>query len=302
MSVVGKACALRSVQVCRLSIAGLSVGIDARDAGVAFGIPFSHSSFLRGAGEEAPAGSEERVLSLVVSGEKPATQNWQATVLYRTQNWELWRDQSERYVFSAPRLTPPRLVTVETGFARGWVSLDRSACTPDVYPLQSLDMLLYVNWLAEYADVILHAAGVAVKGKGYAMVGSSGAGKSTLAAALAGFSGVTVLGEDQVILRYLDGRFWIYGTPWHLDPTMASPLGVPLERVLFLDRSAAEPMSAIAPMEGVARLMRTAFVPYYRPDAVDAILNRFALLSERVPFHSLAYRLGSDPLAQIRFY
>jgi hypothetical protein len=119
-------------------------------------------------------------------------------------------------------------------------------------------------------------------------------GKSTLAAALAADPAVTVLGEDQVILRWLEDRFGIYGTPWHENPLLCSPLGVPLDKVFFLQRTGADGVADCAPADGVARLLQTAFVPYYRPAAVAAILERLALLAERVPFRTLRYRLGSD--------
>jgi hypothetical protein len=108
-----------------------------------------------------------------------------------------------------------------------------------------------------------------------------------------------VLGEDQVVLRYYDGEFRIYGTPWQAHEGLCAPLGVLLDKLFFLERAVTTPLSSLSAGAGVAHLLRTAFVPYYRPDAVTAILDRLALLGEQVPFHTLACRLGSDVLAQI---
>ena len=55
-----------------------------------------------------------------------------------------------------------------------------------------------------------------------------------------------------------------------------------------------------SPPAGVARLLQTAFIPYYRPAAVAAILDRLALLAEHVPFHTLSYQLGEDVLELIQ--
>ncbi len=218
-----------------------------------------------------------------------------------TETWELWLDEAGRYVFVAPRQSPPRLAIVDPGFVDGEVCGEFSTSNGEgAYPLQGLGIRLFANWLAGCGDAILHAAGVAVDGKGYCFTGSSGAGKSTLTASLASNPSATVLGEDQVILRYLDGRFWIFGTPWHVNPDLCAPLGVPLEKLFFLDRDAAQPLAAVAPFDGVTRLLQTAFIPYYRPAAVSAILDRLALLAERVPFYTLSYRLGDDPMALIR--
>jgi len=53
-------------------------------------------------------------------------------------------------------------------------------------------------------------------------------------------------------------------------------------------------------MDGIARLLQTAFIPYYRQDAMPTILERLSLLAEAVPFYTLSYRLGDDVMALIR--
>jgi len=178
-----------------------------------------------------------------------------------------------------------------------------AAGAPDgraVYPLQGIDMALYANWLACYGDMILHAAGVAVDGQGYCFVGASGAGKSTLTTTLAATAAVTVLGEDQVILRRINDQFWIYGTPWHENTDRCSPGGAPLEKLFFLNRTIGNGVEACGRIEGITRLLQTAFVPYYRPDAVDKILDNLGRLAEQVPFYTLGYQLGADVIRLIR--
>ena len=222
--------------------------------------------------------------------------------LYLSENWELLLDKAGRYVFVAQRLSPIQWIVVDPDFATGEVFGDFSSNNGrPFYPIaRGLEILVFVNWLANFGDIILHAAGVAVGGRGYCFAGSSGVGKSTLAAALKRDPAATVFSEDQVILRYLDGRFWVYGTPWHEDPAMCSPLGVPLEKIFFLERTGPDGAAECAPLEGVTRLLQTAFIPYYRPAAVAAILDRMALLAEQVPFYTLRYRLGSDVWESIR--
>jgi hypothetical protein len=146
--------------------------------------------------------------------------------------------------------------------------------------------------------MILHAAGIDVDGQGYCFVGSHGAGKSTLTASFAAPTEeqgkVEVLGEDNLILRYQEDQFWIYGTPWHLNPEMCSPRGVPLKKLFFLDKTAGQQVEQLLPVDGVARLLQTAFIPYYRPETVSNILDRLALLAGQVPFYTFCYQLGSD--------
>lgn len=290
------------MEVIHLHVAGLGLWLDAQGTGLQLSAPAGHARFLQPTTSEGYQPSEVcGELVLRVRNSALPTAPFQGALLFRCETWELWLDKAGRYVFSAYRESPARRIAVDGGFTAGEVLGDFSSVDGQgFYPLQFLDIKLFANWLAESGDVMLHAAGVAVDGKGYCFAGPAGAGKSTLAAQLARDPLVTVLGEDQVVLRYLDGRFWIYGTPWHENPDMCSPLGAPLETLFFLDRTAPVGISKATPLAGVAWLMQTAFIPYYRPEAVSGILDRLALLAERVPFYAIHYPLGADALGFIR--
>jgi hypothetical protein len=97
-----------------------------------------------------------------------------------------------------------------------------------------------------------------------------------------------------VLLRWIEDRFWVFGTPWHVNPDLCSPIGVPLEKVFFLEKKGINETRQLTPAEGVLRLLQTAFIPYYRTDALEKILSRLSLLSEKIPFFSLSYILGED--------
>jgi len=146
----------------------------------------------------------------------------------------------------------------------------------------------------------MHASGISTNGEGFCFLGESGAGKSTLAGMLSQDPGITVLGEDQVILRYLDGQFWIFGTPWHQNPHMCSQIGVPLTKMFFLDRSAPPGKVALKPVDGVSRLLQLAIIPYHLPQQLPRILDRLSLLAENNPFFSLSYTLETNPWPMIQ--
>jgi hypothetical protein len=279
-----------------LRVAELPLWLDARGSGVRMAPPACHNKFLM------PGVPDSGLVLRVRDGRPPGTDGWRS-LCHLSGTWQLWLDGRGRYVLAASKLAPPRRhVVVDAEFAAGEVIgefADQTTVGQGVYPLQDLDIVFYANWLAGYGDLMLHASGVDLDGAGYCFAGVSGAGKSTLAAALSSDASATVLGEDQVILRYLEGRFWIYGTPWHLDPDRCDPRGVPLRKLFFLDRTVDDGVAPCGPLDGVARLLQTAFVPYYRPAAVPAILDRLALLSEQVPFYTLGYRLGADVLTLI---
>ena len=284
-----------------LRVAGLGLWLDARGIGLHMAAPPVHAKFLQTGKRFQDPLSIRGDLVLRVRNEILPVARIGSARLSHTENWELWVDDIGRFVFVAPRQSPPLRMIVAPGFTSGELLGDFSlGAGKDLYPLEILEILLFANWLASLGDLILHASGVIMDGKGYAFIGSAGAGKSTLAASLLANHAALVLGEDTLILRCLEGRFWIYGTPWHLDPDMCSPNGAPLEKLFFLDRTAGHGVESLTPVDGITRILQTAFIPYYRPKAVSGILDRLILLAEQVPFHSLSYPLGSDAWKFIR--
>ncbi len=252
-------------------------------------------AFFENGGNANPQKENSELLLRVIN--KPTIESLKPkTKLFSSDNWDIWIDKNGSFFLEALRLPPGRRVRVDPDFSRGEIRGDFSAVDGSgYYPLQNLDMKLFVNWLSGFGDLVLHACGVAAGGKGYCFSGPAGIGKSTLAASLQDNHGVTVLGEDQVILRYLDGQFWVFGTPWHDSPRMCSPQGVPLEKVFFLERNASLVIEPLKPVDGITRVLQNAFIPYYRQDLLGGILDRLELMTSQMPFFSLSYALGSDP-------
>jgi hypothetical protein len=284
-----------------LHVAGLVLRQETDDPTMRLMAPPAHKKFLDlHASRNGKAAVEEQLFLRLRNESKWESNTW-GTAICRTEIWELWINEEGRYVFVAPRGRVPRRAIIDTGFSSGEVLVNSDLLEGDeIYPLQGLDNIILSNWLANYGDVILHASGILYEGEGYAFIGQAGAGKSTVVSCLAEHSGVTVLGEDQLVLRCIEGRFWIYGTPWHLNPGMCSPLGVQLTKLFFLDRSINHPTKACTPVDGVTQLMRTAFIPYYQPKGVAAILERLEYLANRVPFYTLRHELGSNVLKLIQ--
>lgn len=218
-----------------------------------------------------------------------------------TEIWELWTNWEGNYVFHNPLQDSYRQVIVERDFSRGRV-LGNFSFAPGtkVFPIpQDLEIVIFANWLGTFGDIILHASGISKNGKGYVFAGNSGVGKSTLAAQLANYDGVTILGEDQVILRRINNDFWVFGTPWHENPAMCSSLGVPLEKLYFLERGIGTSVEALPAIECVSRILQTAFIPYYQRSSLEKIVNNLETITRDYEIQVLCYLLGDDLLSLI---
>ncbi|HOR18922.1 MAG TPA: hypothetical protein PLE10_03720 [Brevefilum sp.] len=284
-----------------MSIASLRFVIDTRGSDVQITVPRIFNKFLTEnslLGVTHPSTQDE--LFLEIKHDEQILNRGFTKPVCRTKIWELWLDEKGDFVFVSPRQSPPKLVYIENNFHKGVIAFDFSLVKgKEIYPLASIDIRIAVNWLANFGDLVLHAAGVIVESQGLCFIGSSGAGKSTLVTHIAGQTGTTIMGEDQVILRYLSGQFWIFGTPWHEHEDRCSPEGVPLKKVFFVDRSLAPGVHPITPSEGVQRVLQTAFIPYYLPEKLPLILDRLSLLASTIPMFTINPVLGSDLSSQI---
>jgi hypothetical protein len=150
--------------------------------------------------------------------------------------------------------------------------------------------LMMINYLARGRGVILHACGIERDGKGYLFAGESGAGKSTLANMWDSEKGVTVLSDDRTIVRYIDGEFRMYGTPWHGEAKFGSPRHVKLEGIFFLKHGSQNATHEITGAALVTRFLQCSFSPYWDATGMEFSMEYFTNLAANVPCWDLSFR------------
>jgi len=281
----------------RLSVAGLRLEIEEGKHQLSTDSLPCHFKFVSPTGEP----ESNSVLRLRFADAPDYDTHQLLTPICRNEIWELWLDPAGKYVFTQPGQVPQRWIVIAPDFTTGFIYGDFSALAhSSFYPLEYLDIVIYSNWLALRGDLILHASGIAWQDKAFVFIGHSGAGKSTLVSDLSALPKVTVLGEDQLVLRKIDQKFFVYGTPWHENPDRCDPRGVPLSKIFFLDRGAKQTLTPLSGFDASVRIMTTAFVPYYFPERVQAIMDTLSKLPTQTRAFVLAYQRGSDILETLK--
>ena len=114
------------------------------------------------------------------------------------------------------------------------------------------DQILFAQLLAGRGGIILHGSGIIFKGKGYLFVGHSDAGKTTLVKIFNHHA--KILNDDRMIVKKEDGRFCLYGTPWHGELSLVAPDRVPLRAILFLNQAEENRIERTGGLEAFKRL------------------------------------------------
>jgi hypothetical protein len=189
--------------------------------------------------------------------------------------------------------TPYKVALLKKDFSTGEVLLHRPYFHTDqsLHPLgYPLDELLFTNFLALGKGTEVHACGVTdSQGRGHLFVGQSTAGKTTIARLWESEPDITVLSDDRIILRRIENRIWMYGTPWHGEAMLASPSRSPVAAVYFLEKGQKNELAAQKPSDSISRLFACSFPPFYNRDALDFTLSFLEDVVNNVPCYELKF-------------
>ena len=157
---------------------------------------------------------------------------------------------------------------------------------PYTYPLPEVHM---IHLLSQGNGVLVHACAVKDGDRGLLFAGTSGAGKSTTAELWNSQGNAAILSDDRVIIRKHEGKFWIYGTPWHGSGRFASPDSVPLTRIYFLKQAPENQLLASKPVDAHTKMLVRSFPTYWNSAGMDFTLGFLDELVQDVPCYELGF-------------
>jgi hypothetical protein len=221
--------------------------------------------------------------------------------------WSLYRSGGKHVVVLRSPTSGPdpyRIALFDGDFRRGEVYSripeagrwpDNLLPSPLEYPLSEV---LMVCLLAQERGLMAHACGVDDDGRGYLFAGNSTHGKTTTARIWR--DRATVLNDDRIVLRRREGRFWMYGTPWHGDYTGVSPRGVPLEKVFYLRHAGQNRARRVEGVAAASMLLTRCFPPLWDAAGMDFTLDFCGELAETVPCYELGFVPDGDVVEVVR--
>lgn len=147
----------------------------------------------------------------------------------------------------------------------------------------------------DYGGFLLHAAVIEVDGRAYAFSAPSGTGKSTHIKLWRRVLGekVQIVNGDKPILRYKDGRFIAYGTPWCGKEGWQRNTSAPLAAICFLERSEENRIRRMTSAEAIDRIFHQLLRPKSARE-MDATLTLTDTLLREVPIYLLGCNISED--------
>jgi hypothetical protein len=159
----------------------------------------------------------------------------------------------------------------------------------DVDPLgYPLNQVLWILLLSRGRGALFHASGIDDHGKGILFLGNSGHGKSTTAR-LWFDQGMTVLNDDRIIVREKEGKFWMYGTPWHGDFKEHSSHGLPIHKLFFLRHGRKNACRAKSGAQAVSMLLARSFPPFWDKEGMAFTIEFCQHLVGKIPCYELTF-------------
>ncbi|MBQ9518561.1 MAG: hypothetical protein IJR59_01545 [Firmicutes bacterium] len=146
--------------------------------------------------------------------------------------------------------------------------------------------------IINFNGFLLHSSGVCVNGWAYLFSADSGTGKSTHTGLWQKYLGedkAKIINDDKPAIRIVDGKNYVYGTPWSGKTDQNLNLRMPLGGIVFLERSTENFIHPITSQEAIPKLFQQTLRPR-EPERMAKLLDVLDKVLSETPI----YRLGCD--------
>lgn len=169
--------------------------------------------------------------------------------------------------------------------------LGQMNCTREICEYLLTGSLFYRR-LLKFDGFMMHASAIAYEGQAYLFSAPCGTGKSTHTGLWQKYLGkdkVVYINDDKPAIRKMEGRFYVYGTPWSGKEDLSANIKVPLGGIVYLSRAEQPHIHRVDVVDAVKNLLWQTARPYSE-QGMDKILNLFEELLQSVPI----YEMGCD--------
>lgn len=197
------------------------------------------------------------------------------------------QSQSKKY-FAPPGIRPDFLIDTSDKDIEVFVEMNPHLNRDEAEYL--LSGFSFSSRLVDYDGFCLHASAIAFENSAILFSAPCGTGKSTQSRLWGEYFGddkVTVINDDKPAIRYVDGEFYVYGTPWSGKCDLNHNMRVPLKAVCFIEQSEKNKICRLSAKEAVVMLIYQSLRPGGRNR-----LERLLTLIDKMISKTQIYKMG----------
>lgn len=141
-------------------------------------------------------------------------------------------------------------------FSNCRVSLTGETWAQRNYGLNNAIMMAYAFAAADKLTVLMHASVIRCEGKGYLMTAPSGTGKSTHTRLwYDNIPGCDLMNDDNPVVRILDGKAIVYGSPWSGKTPCYRNIQAPVGGLVRIQQRPQNTIRKFSPIEAFTNLL-----------------------------------------------
>lgn len=155
---------------------------------------------------------------------------------------------------------------------------------------------LFYGHLLRFSGMLLHSSAVEYEGKAYLFSGPCGVGKSTHSRQWQQTFGdaAQVFNDDKPALRYLDGTWYAYGTPWCGKDGINQNKKVPLAGICFLKQAGENAIRKMTAQEAISHIYSQTMYILHKQENMERLLCQIDNLVRCVPVWELRNTPGAE--------
>ena len=165
---------------------------------------------------------------------------------------------------------------------------------------------MYSGWafyrqLLSYDGLMFHSSAVELDGMAYLFSGPSGMGKSTHTRLWQQeFPSARIFNDDKPALRYIDGVWYAYGTPWCGKDGININTKVPIGGICFLRQGKENKIRRLPEIEAAAAIISQTLRRFSTPEGLGVMTNLVESLVRDIPVFELVNK--PEPEAALMSY
>ncbi len=177
------------------------------------------------------------------------------------------------------------------------MKINEALFCPEHWPTLGYDDMVYMESgtqfyakLLRFGGMMLHSSAICLNGRAYLFSGPCGRGKSTHTGLWQEVFGdaAVIFNDDKPALRFMDGRWYAYGTPWSGKNHINVNTKVPLAGICFLEKAKENHIRRLDAFEALQRILPQTTYRLGLKTTLDFLLSNIDNLVNRVPVFEFA--------------